>query len=91
MVDDIARDLAHASGRVSREVALTPLTTYRLGGPAAVLFEPASVADLELLARAIATRGAQAPPVLVLGRGSNVVVADEGWPGVVVRMGPGFA
>ncbi|MDQ4065347.1 MAG: UDP-N-acetylenolpyruvoylglucosamine reductase, partial [Actinomycetota bacterium] len=81
MVDDIARDLAHAAGRVSRDVALAPLTTYRLGGPAAVLFEPASVADLEMLARAITSRGPEGPPVLVLGRGSNGVVADAGWPG----------
>jgi UDP-N-acetylmuramate dehydrogenase len=35
--------------------------------------------------------GPDAPPVLALGRGSNLVVSDEGWPGVVVRLAASFS
>lgn len=89
-MDDLDRALAGAAGRVARDVPLAPFTTYRLGGPAALLFEPASVTDLELLAGVITERRPEAPSILVLGRGSNIVIADSGWPGVVVRMGPSF-
>lgn len=90
-MDDLARALVQAEGRVERDAVLAPLTTYRLGGPAALLFEPASVADLDLLTRVVGARGPEASPILVLGRGSNLVVSDAGWPGLVVRIGSPFA
>ncbi|MDQ3963049.1 MAG: UDP-N-acetylmuramate dehydrogenase [Actinomycetota bacterium] len=79
-------------GRVDADVPLAPLTTYRLGGPARVLVEPADVADLEALAREVSTRRAEGEevPVLALGRGSNLVVSDDGWPGIVVHLGAAF-
>jgi UDP-N-acetylmuramate dehydrogenase len=64
----------------------TPLaayTTLGLGGPAATLTEPASEAGLFAAVRGADERG---EPVLVLGGGSNVVIADEGFPGLVVRV-----
>lgn len=72
-------------GVVQRAAPLARLTTYRLGGPAAVLVEPADLAALEEAARVLSAE-VGAVPVLVLGRGSNTVVSDEGWPGVVVRL-----
>ncbi len=60
---------------------LGPLTTYRVGGPAALLFEVHCEADLELARRAVASSGV---PVLVVGRGSNLLVADAGFPGLAV-------
>jgi UDP-N-acetylmuramate dehydrogenase len=60
--------------------ALAPLTTLRLGGPARRLVE--ATTEAELIA---AVREAE-PPVLVLAGGSNVVIADEGVPGTVVRV-----
>ncbi|MDT7578362.1 MAG: UDP-N-acetylmuramate dehydrogenase [Pseudonocardiales bacterium] len=62
-------------------VPLAPLTTLRLGGPARRLVE-APNAD----AVVTALREAE-EPVLVVGGGSNLVIADDGWPGVVVRVG----
>ena len=59
---------------------LAELTTLRLGGPAGRLVEART--DDEIIA---AVRDAD-PPVLVLAGGSNVVVADEGVPGTVVRV-----
>lgn len=80
-------------GTVERDVPLARYTTYRLGGPAALCVEPAGVDDLELLGAALRDEGLSADdaPVLVLGRGSNVVVSDAGWPGVVVRAGARLA
>ena len=59
---------------------LADYTTLRLGGPARRVVTAASTADLVALVRDCDDRG---EPVLVLGGGSNLVVADAGWPGVV--------
>ena len=73
---------------VSGEAArLAPLTTFRIGGPAGLLVEAAGEEDLPALAAVAATYGL---PVLVLGHGSNVLVADAGVPGIVVRLGRAF-
>ena len=71
-----------------RHVPLGPLTTYRVGGPAAVLVEASRPADLERVAAAVAASGL---PVLVVGRGSNLLVADAGFPGLALVLGEGFA
>jgi len=61
-------------------VALAPLTTLKLGGPAARLVPARTEAEL-----AEAVRSAY-EPLLVLAGGSNVVIADDGFPGTVVRV-----
>ena len=68
---------------VERDVPLAPLTTYRVGGPAALFARPRRVADLARLADACA---AARLPVLVVGRGSNLLVADAGFAGVAVSL-----
>lgn len=78
------------SGRVERDRLLGPLTTYRVGGPAALYLEPASPKDLETIGGVLRDAGADLP-VLALGRGSNIVVSDEGFPGVTIRLGPRFS
>lgn len=62
--------------------ALADLTTLRLGGPPARYVETSSADELVEVVRAADAAG---EPVLVLGGGSNLVVADEGFGGVVVR------
>lgn len=87
---ELERELRAAlRGPVATDRPLAGLTTYRLGGPARLYVEPADPADVDALGRAL--RGAGPVPVLVLGRGSNVVVSDAGWPGIAVRPGPGFS
>lgn len=89
-LDRVADSLAESiSGRVGRRWPLAPLTTYRLGGPAALYVEPAGARDLELLGASLLAAGLEPGevPVLPLGRGSNLVVSDDGIPGVVIRMG----
>ena len=62
---------------------LADLTTLRLGGPPGRLLEARS--EEELVA-AVRRADADGEPLLVLAGGSNVVVADEGFPGTVVRV-----
>ncbi|MDH3193008.1 MAG: UDP-N-acetylmuramate dehydrogenase [Acidimicrobiia bacterium] len=76
-------DLVKA-GKVAEFVDLAPLTTYKVGGPARWLLDAETLTDLESL-------GPYPDPVVVIGRGSNLVVADEGFPGLVIRLGNGFS
>jgi UDP-N-acetylmuramate dehydrogenase len=68
----------------SEQVRLAEYTTLRLGGPAGRFVSAASEDELIATVRAA---DAEAEPLLVLGSGSNLVVADEGFPGVVVLAG----
>ena len=65
------------------DVPLAPLTTLRLGGPARRLVEAATEADV---VEAVREADAAGEPLLVLAGGSNVVIADEGFDGTVVRI-----
>jgi UDP-N-acetylmuramate dehydrogenase len=69
-------------------VPLGPLTTYRVGGPAALLATIEEEADL---ARVAATAAATGVDVLVVGKGSNLLVADAGFPGLAIVLGERFA
>jgi UDP-N-acetylmuramate dehydrogenase len=73
--------------RARRHAPLGLLTTYRVGGPAALLFEARSEADLAAARQAVATSGL---PVLVVGRGSNLLVSDAGFGGLAVVLGDGL-
>lgn len=82
MVTSSFDDIASRLGPMAvRHGALAPLTTYRLGGPAAVLVRPTDRAQLAHIAAVLADHDV---PVLVVGRGSNLLIADEGFAGVVV-------
>ena len=76
-----------AGDRVAARFPLAPLTTFRLGGPAALYLEAESDADLAAAGRVVGRHGL---PFFVLGKGSNILVADAGFPGLVVRLGRGF-
>jgi UDP-N-acetylmuramate dehydrogenase len=73
--------------RAQRDAALGDLTTYRVGGRAAIAVYPATEEDLLSVADGVADTGV---PVLVVGRGSNLLVADAGFPGLAVVLGEGF-
>ena len=68
---------------VRRDVALGPMTTYRVGGAAAVFVRIAERSQLVAVAEAADASGL---PVLVVGRGSNLLVADAGFPGLAVGL-----
>jgi UDP-N-acetylmuramate dehydrogenase len=78
---------AACGDRVRTRYPLAPLTTFRIGGPAALYLEPQGDGDLVAAAEAVRETGV---PFVVLGKGSNVLVADDGFPGLVLRLGRGF-
>lgn len=74
-------------GAVERDVSLAGLTTYRLGGPVAWLVRVATPDQLEQVALVVRERR---PSVLVVGRGSNLLVSDRGFAGVAVALTADF-
>jgi len=66
---------------LQENVPLAPLTTFRLGGPARFFVEAKSAPEVQ---EAVAF--AKSLPLFVLGGGSNLVVADSGWPGLVLKV-----
>lgn len=76
------------AGLVTNDVPLGPLTTYRVGGSAGGFVTVETDDDLRRVAFAVRRSGAS---VLVVGKGSNLLVADEGFDGLAVQLGAGFA
>ena len=72
---------------VRRDVAVGPLTTYKLGGPASFYAEVQSRDELDQVLEAWRSTDL---PLLVLGRGSNLVVADDGIDALVLRLAGTF-
>lgn len=88
MIGNAERILKETCGdRVRRAFPVASLTTFRIGGPAALFLEPESMEDLECVSRAHVETGI---PVVVLGKGSNVLVSDAGIDALVLRLGRGF-
>ena len=73
--------------RVRADVPLAAMTTYRVGGQAALFVDAQRLDDLAAVA---AVRRATGVPVLVVGRGSNMLVSDAGFDGVALSIA-GFA
>jgi len=84
---DLAAVAAALGDRAELDRPLGPLTTYRVGGRAACFVEADDRADLLAVRRAL---GGRAVPVLIVGNGSNLLVADAGFGGVAVHLGAGF-
>jgi UDP-N-acetylmuramate dehydrogenase len=76
----LARHLDPA--RLERDVPLAPLTTFRIGGPADLLYRARTTDEL---ATAVQTARDNGVPYVLLGRGANVLVGDRGVRGLVVR------
>lgn len=85
---DIAAAFDAAGVGVRRDVPIGPLTTYRVGGAATWFVEPSSVDELVGVAAVVAEF---AVPTLVVGKGSNLLVADAGFDGLVLHLGDAFA
>src|SRR5699024_12537918 len=69
--------------RTEHGVPLAPLTTMRVGGPAATLVTARTEEEIVAAVRAADEGGG---PLLLLSGGSNLVIADDGFPGTVVRI-----
>jgi len=73
--------------RVRTGFPLAPLTSFRIGGPAALYLEPESERDLVAAGEALRQTDL---PIAVIGKGSNILVADGGFEGLVLRLGRGY-
>ncbi len=84
-----ARILESALGpSARRNHDLAGHTTYRVGGPARLFVAVSDRAELETLAAIVSSAAAGSPPpMLVVGRGSNLLVADRGFAGIAVSLG----
>jgi UDP-N-acetylmuramate dehydrogenase len=85
---DISADLKSAMpelrGRLLANESLAPLTWFRVGGPAQILFTPADENDLAYFL----SRATNDLPMTVIGVGSNLIVRDGGVEGIVIRLSP---
>lgn len=86
--EDLVRRLQAVQGAtVEADASLRTHTTLKVGGPAAALVTAESLEGLVEIAHVCAARDT---PVLFLGKGSNLLVADAGFPGVVLTLGRAF-
>jgi UDP-N-acetylmuramate dehydrogenase len=88
VAEALERAVEVLGGLARPEVPIGPLTTYRVGGAARFMVEPSSESDLERLAEAVS---GSSVPVLIVGKGSNLLVADRGFDGLAVRLGERFS
>ena len=88
-VEACERFLRAAVGdRIRRDEPIGLRTTYRVGGAAALFLEATSEGELRAARDAVVASGV---PVLVVGKGSNLLVADQGFAGLAVALGEDFA
>lgn len=87
-MNELVNNLLEANvGKVWVNEPLSNHTTWKIGGPADILFQPKNKEGLLSGIRAIK---AENVPYRVIGRGSNLLVRDGGIRGVVIKMGDGF-
>jgi len=81
----IAEQLAGVAGvEVKTDEIIAPYTSYKIGGPAAVWAAPASE---DVIGEVLAIVREAGIPLFILGLGSNLLVSDKGWPGVILYLG----
>ena len=75
-------------GLIRTDVILGSRTTYKLGGPAGFYLE---LEDEDVLPRIAGALSEEPTEVLIVGRGSNLVISDAGWPGLAIGFGARFS
>ncbi|MDP4850505.1 MAG: UDP-N-acetylmuramate dehydrogenase [Ilumatobacteraceae bacterium] len=81
----MSRLAALLGDRVTKDELIGPYTTYRVGGAASLFMRAMSVDDLHAASRALAKVKI---PVLMLGRGSNMLISNSGFRGLAIALGP---
>lgn len=85
--EEIYRNLLELTGdpeRVMLDVPMSEHTTFRTGGPADIMIEPSGTVELAEVILFLNRSGAE---YYILGNGSNVLVRDGGYRGVIIRIG----
>lgn len=92
MRDNILKTIERINGivpedRVLRDEQMSRHTSFRIGGPAAVFV---TVNDEEELAEVLAVIAETGAEHMIIGNGSNLLVSDEGYPGIMIKLGGDF-
>lgn len=88
-ITEVARELAAtARGEVRRDEPMARHTSFRVGGPADLFLLPQDEEDLAVMLAVLWQAGV---PVRVIGNGSNLLVADAGVRGAIIRLTPNFS
>jgi len=92
MTEEVRRAIEEISGvipesRIRRDEPMDAHTSFRTGGPAAAFVVAENDDELSAALSALAGSGAEH---LLMGNGSNLLVADEGYPGVIIKLGGDF-
>ncbi len=92
MTEEVRRAIEEISGvipesRIRRDEPMDAHTSFRTGGPAAAFVVAENEDELSAALSALAGSGAEH---LLMGNGSNLLVADEGYPGVIIKLGGDF-
>jgi len=74
---------AEAGLTIQENIPLAPLTTFKVGGPARYFADCASESEVQ---EGVSFAAERRLPLFILGGGSNLLVADEGWPGLVLKV-----
>jgi UDP-N-acetylmuramate dehydrogenase len=90
VVNAVGAELARAGLDVRAGQPLGTWTTLGVGGSARVYVEPRDTSELLTVMAVVGATGEAAVPLLVLGRGSNMLLSDSGWPGLALRLGAGL-
>ena len=85
--DQLVSHLPVVSGKYVFDTPLAPLTWFQVGGPAQVLFKPDDAADLSNFLKNLSAD----LPYFVIGAGSNILIRDGGYEGIIIKLGRNFA
>lgn len=75
-------------GEVLTDVPLSEYTSFKIGGPARVLVSPATEQEIQ---QTLAIARTHEVPVFVLGNGTNLLVSDEGYSGMILHIGKNYS
>lgn len=89
-LDALAAALSVGGVPTTREQPLAAWTTLGVGGTARLFADIADDAQLGALMHALGRIADDAVPLLIIGRGSNLLISDTGWPGLAIRLGSAF-
>ena len=74
-------------GSIKENAPLAPFSTFRIGGEAKIFVEPLTSDDVIKIQTFVLEHNT---PFFILGNGSNVLISDDGWDGVVMNLETGF-
>lgn len=87
-INELYKDMTiNVSGRVLKDEPLKNHTYFKIGGPADILAEPENTEDLKAVLKLIKKHGVDC---FIIGNGTNLLVSDDGYRGVIVKIGEKF-